>query len=316
MNRKKQSVVRRSAGASPVVVYPAKDMVGIYVFNDQFVPPLKLYTGWPGLTCLPDDEPEQATVDMLKKTFPEAKGYDLLRLEDYIRHNPMTLVCKCGRKAAPAIVEKLQELNSNIRVEYTRIYRNLNKDMLPPLNGAQYNVCMPCSYFSLDGNIAGCSKRWCCKWGASKPVEWDVTNKHIPYHSQCALIERHFRFETAFLYWTEKFPEEVANEKNFEFFSAVRNYLLRRDLRAAAEHGELSRILRRCSDLGESFAEFASKEDVLKRMLSFWQVNRKLLENVRLLLKEGISITPEWRDELLQLSGEKELVAELRQLLQ
>jgi hypothetical protein len=292
-------------------------MVGVYLFNDQVVPPLKLDSSWPGLTCLPSDEPELSVVDMLAKAFPEAQGGDLLRLEDHIRHNTVTLVCKCGKQEAPAVAERLQlPSGKHLRVERAKIGRSLNPDLLPPLNGRQYNVCMPCAHFSLEGNMARCSNRWHCKWGAARAREWDVTEKHVLYHSQCTLIERHFRFETAFLCWMEKFADEVAAEADSTFFFALREHLLRRDLRAAAEHGDLPRIRKRCADLKENFAEIAAREDVLKRMLSFWEVNSRLVENVRLLREEGIPITEEWRNALLKLSGETALVAELRHLLQ
>ena len=90
---------------------------------------------------------------------------------------------------------------------------------------------------------------------------------------------------------------------------------LHRDLAAAAQESNFSRIKRRCSELGKSFAEFAAEHDIFSKMLNFWKVNRRLVENVRLILSEGIAIPPEWRAELLTLSGEDDLVRELHQLL-
>ena len=100
MNCKKNSVVRRSAGADPVIIFPANNKVGIYVLNADVVPPLELYTGWYGLTCMPEDFPDETTLDMLESAFPEANGRNLLRLEDHIRHEFVTLVCEFDRDDA------------------------------------------------------------------------------------------------------------------------------------------------------------------------------------------------------------------------
>ena len=100
MNCKKNPVVRRSVGADPVIIFPANNKVGIYVLNADVVPPLKLYTGWYGLTCMPEDFPDETTIDMLESAFPEANGRNLLRLEDHIRHEFVTLVCECDRDDA------------------------------------------------------------------------------------------------------------------------------------------------------------------------------------------------------------------------
>ena len=50
-------------------------------------------------------------------------------------------------------------------------------------------------------------------------------------------------------------------------------------------------------------------------MLSYWEVKPHLVNNVRILNEEGIPIPPKWRKELLALSGEEHLCAELRLLL-
>ena len=92
-------------------------------------------------------------------------------------------------------------------------------------------------------------------------------------------------------------------------------HLLRRDLMAAAEKGDALRIGKRCTELGESFAEFASRHDIFNRMLNFWEVNQKLIDRVRLLQDEGIAIPEKWRSELLRLSGPGDLCAELHRLL-
>ena len=317
MNCKKNSVVRRSRGADPVVIYPAKKPVGIYVFNSKFVSPLKLYTGWPGLTCMPDDFPDETILDMLENAFPEANGSNLLRLEDHIRHSPVTLICECTKNGAEKIISKLQPLKENLSVKTDKICRKKKKNpnLLPALNGGQWKVCITCPYFSLNDRIGRCTKRWVCKFGASKPREWNVFETPVCFHSQCALIERHFRFESAFLCYTERYKNEVLKEPNPSYFFAERERLLRRDLAAATEKSNFSRISQRCAELEISFAEFAAKYDVFTKMLNFWEVNSRLVENVRLLLKEGIAIPSEWQATLLNLSGEADDVSELHQLL-
>ena len=318
VNCKKNSVVRRSIGADPVIVYAAKEPVGIYVFNQNVVPPpLELYTGWPGLTCMPEDFPDEIILNMLVNAFPEANGSNLLRLEDHIRHEPVTLICKCDKLKAGEILSRLQPVKEGLRIEKARIYRNHNATILPALNGGQWNVCMKCPYFSLEGRVGRCTKRWTCKWGVS-PAEkkWDVDKKAVYFHSQCHLIERHFRFEAAFLCYTERFKSDVQKEQNPEYFFAERERLLRRDLAAAACASNFGRIRRRCSELGITFAEFAAQYDVFTQMLNFWQINRRLVENVRLLQEEGLVIPEEWRATLLALSGENESIRqELHQLL-
>ena len=317
MNCKKNSVVRRSIGADPVIVCTAKDPVGIYVFNENVVPPLKLYTDWPGLTCMPEDFPDEMILAMLENAFPEVHGSDLLRLEDHIRHEPVTLICSCGKQDADKIIAKLQPLKNDLRIDKGRIDGNHNAAILPALNGGQWKVCMKCPSFSLENRIGRCSKRWVCKWGCSKPREWDVDKKSVCYHSQCTLIERHFRFEAAFLCWTERFKSEVLKEEYSGYFLAERERLLRRDLAAAAHAGNYGRIRRRCRELGKTFAAFAAEYDVFSQMLNFWQINRRLVENVRLLLDEGITIPEKWRTELLKLDGEDENIRqELHHLLQ
>ena len=317
MNCKKNSVVRRSAGADPVIVYTAKDQVGIYVFNKNVIPPLKLYTGWPGLTCMPEDFPDEMILAMLENAFPEVHGSDLLRLEDHIRHEPVTLICKCGKADADEIITKLQPLKNDLRIGKDPVCGNHNAAILPALNGRQWKVCAECTHFSLENRIGRCSKRWVCKWGCSNPREWDVDEKHVYCHSQCALIERHFRFEAVLLCYTERFKDDVLNEDDPEYFFTERERLLRRDLIAAAQDSDLKRIRRRCGELNMTFAEIAAEYDIFSQMLNFWQINRRLVENVRLLLEEGITIPEKWRTELLKLNGEDENIRqELHQLLQ
>ena len=53
-------------------------------------------------------------------------------------------------------------------------------------------------------------------------------------------------------------------------------------------------------------------------MLNFWCVNRRLLNNVKILLEEGIDIPAAWRKELLRLPDADDAAGsrvELRQLL-
>ena len=317
MNCKKNSVVRRSAGADPVIIFPANNKVGIYVLNADVVPPLELDTGWYGLTCMPEDFPDETTLDMLESAFPEANGRNLLRLEDHIRHESVTLVCECDRDDAEKIISELQPLKANLSVKTMKVCRkkNRNPNMLPDLNGGQWKVCMKCPYFSLEDRTGRCSKRWVCKWAAAPVHEWNIDVTPGCFHSQCQLLERHFRFEAAMLCYTDRFKDDVLKEDDPEYFFSERERLLHRDLAAAAQESNFSRIKRRCSELGKSFAEFAAGHDIFSKMLNFWKVNRRLVENVRLILSEGIAIPPEWRADLLTLSGEDDLVRELHQLL-
>lgn len=295
--------------------FNTSNKVGIYVHNKNVIPPLELCTGWPGLTEMPEDFPDEKIIDTLKNVFPDVKGCDLIRLEDHIRHNPLTLLCSCKREEALAIQEKLVFTNSNLEVQRARVYRNHNPGLLPPLNSGQWQVCTGCTSFSQTGSTGRCSKRWTCKWGASKPREWDVFQTPVYFHSQCLLIERQFRFEAAFLAWTKKFADEVQQEKDPAAFFAERKRLLQRDLAAAAQHSALERIRQRCQELNMTFAEFAGKSNVIKSMLSFWKVNRKLVENVRFLHSEGITLAPQQIDELRQLSGAEEDLKELHAII-
>lgn len=315
MNCKKDSVVRRNSGADPVVVYQSENPTGICVFNKHVVPPLDLYTGWPGLTCMPDDSPDETTLDMLKNAFPEANGADLLRLEDHIRHEPATLICVCAKEDADEILKRLQPVKENISFETAQKYRNYNSALLPALNGGQWKICTECKYFSLKNRQAKCSNRWHCKWGAANPREWDVDKTHVYCHSQCTLIERHFRFENLLLSYVERFREDVLNEENPEYFFAERKRLLHRDLAAAVQKSNFGRIQKRCAQLNLTFAEFAEKHDIFPQMLNNWQVNNRLIETVRFLRNEGISVPEDWCGQLLKLTGEKKLCQELHQLL-
>ena len=292
-----------------------KNKVGIYVFNKNVIPPLKLYTGWPGLTAMPEDFPDEKNIGTLRNAFPDTEGSDLIRLEDHIRHNPVTLLCSCRREEAPAIQEKLMFADSGLEVKRAGIHRNHNSGLLPPLNGGQWQVCAECTSFSQTGSIGRCSKRWVCKWGASKPREWDVLHDPVCFHSQCLWIERQFRFEAAFLAWTKNFVDEVQKEKDPAAVFAEQKRLLHRDLAAAAEHGKLERVRKRCQELEMTFAEFAEKSGIVNSMLSFWKVNRKLIENVRFLHSEGIVLASQQLDELLRLSGEEEDLKELHAII-
>lgn len=281
-------------------------LVGIYICNDKIIPPLRLYTGWPGLTCMPEDFPDEKTLDMLQKAFPGEKGSDLLRLEDHIRHNPDTLLYACFKEELPGILEKIQLPSAHLHIKTGRVCRTPNPDLLPPLNKGQWQICNACTAFSLNGSLGRCSKRWACKWGASTPREWNINESPVVFHSQCLLIEYQFRFEAAFLCWTSRFADEVRREKEAELFFEERKRLLRRDLAAAAEHSDCERVRQRCSELGETLAEFAQECDIFSRMLNFWQINDRLIKNVRLLQEEGIRIPGGWLEKLYQLSGEKE----------
>ena len=290
-------------------------MVGVYVYNDNSIPSLHLYDGWPGVPCLPEDFTDKKTLDMLQKAFPGTRGNDMLRLEDHIRHNPDTLLYACFKEDLPGILEKIRLPSANLHIKTGRICRNPNPNLLPPLNGGQWQICVECVYFSKSGHTGRCSKRWVCKWGASNPRKWNILKESVCFHSQCFLIARQFRFESAFLCWTERFKDEVLAEDDPEFFFSERERLLRRDLAAATEYGNIARIRKRCDDLKESFVEFAAKYDVFSRMLNFCEVNSRLVNNVRLLRDEGIVIPEEWRQNLLNLSGEDKDILELHQLL-
>ena len=290
-------------------------MAGIYIYNDNSIPPQRLYGGWPGLTCMPEDFPDEKLLDMLQNVFTEEKGGDLLRLEDHIRHNPDTLLCACSKEELPEILEKIQLPSSNLHIKTGRVCRKPNPDLLPPLNGGQWQICEGCVYFSQTGAMGRCSKRWTCKWGASKPRVWNIIKTPVYFHSQCFLIARQFRFEAAFLSWTERFEDEVHSENNSEFFFDERKRLLLRDLAAAVEDSHFKRVRKRCAELGMSFAEFADRRDIFSRMLNFWEVNHKLIDNVRFLQEEGIPIPTPWLQTLFELSGKAKDIQELHSML-
>ena len=286
----------------------------LYIYNSHPVPPPDVHKAFFWLPPLPDDFPDEAVLAMLKKAFPEKDGDELLRLEDHIRHNERTLLFVCGKDEINEILRILPKLPENLRIETGKTCKNPNPDLLPPLYDGQWRICDGCPHFTRTGHLGRCEKRWCCKFGASKPYEWDLDRDPMWYHPQCPRIARHFRFETAFLFYTERFEDDVNSREDRDRLFAERERLHRRDLAAAAEDGDLFRIRQRCVELGETFAEFAAKHDVFSRMLNYGEVNQRLVDNIRILNEEGIPVPPKWRKELLALSGEESLCRELRQL--
>lgn len=207
----------------------------IYVFNDSAAAQPDIHTAGPKLPDLPDE----AVLSVLEKTFPGKDGEELVRLEDHIRHAPVTCLCECGEAETPEILRKLQDLPEHLRIEHGRIGRKKNSlrnpDLLPPLYGGQWQICAGCAYFTQKEKTGRCGKRRVCKWAASKPREWEVDKSPVPYHSQCAKIARQFRFETAFLCWTERFEAEAAARGDAEKIFAERERIRRQDIAAAAE---------------------------------------------------------------------------------
>ncbi len=296
-NPEKKTVRRRSAG--------------IFVYNDRPVAPPEIYPGYPRKPPLPADEPDEATLAMLDAAFPEMAAAELLRLEDYIRHNVRTRLCACGKDEVPELLAKFQVVPAHLRIAAESKGKKRADgapDLLPSVHDGQWQICLGCPHFTLTGRVGRCGKRWCCKWGASTPREWNVDRDHMAYHPQCPRIARHFRFETMLLYYTghEEFEDDISAHGDADRLAAERERLLRRDLAAAAEAGDFVRIRKRCAELGESFADFAAKHDILGRMLNFWCAGRRLVDNVKLLREEGIAIPETWRDELLKLPADDE----------
>ncbi len=219
----------------------------IYVFNDSVIVQPDIHTTYSKLPPLPDDLPDETVLSVLEKTFPGKDGEELVRLEDHIRHAPVTRLCECGEAETPEILRKLQDLPKNIRIGHGRICRKKsrfqNPDLLPPLYGGQWQICAGCAYFTQKEKTGRCGKRRVCKWAASKPREWEVDKSPVPYHSQCAKIAQQFRFETAFLCWTKRFEAEAAARDDAEKLFAERERILRHDIAAAAENGDAHRLL-------------------------------------------------------------------------
>ena len=292
--------------------------VYIYALNDSPAVLPSPDTAWPGAPMLPEDFPNEAAISMLEAAFPTLTGDELIRLEDHIRHNPRTRLCTCFEAEAPEILGKLRQCPANLHITSETGSGQKNTDLLPPLQAGQWQICRGCLHFTLQDGLGTCSKRWCCKWGTSKPRTWDVSGEPALYHSQCPETVRHFRFETALLFYTEKFKDEISRNEGEKHLLAERQRLLRRDIMAAADAGDAQRIRKRCTELGKSFKEFASGQDVFSRMLNFWCVNRRLLNNVKILLKEKVNIPAAWRKELLRLPDADDAPGsgvELRQLL-
>ena len=312
LRNERQAILRRFPQLAKKLV--SRNPVYIYAINNAVTSSPDIYTTAPWLQPLPADTPDKRTLDMLESVFA-MDGEELFRVEDHIRHNEKTLLFMCGKEEADEILRNLQQLPEHLRIEIGKSCRNPNPDRLPPLYEGQWRICEGCSHFTRTGRLGRCDKRWCCKWGASKPREWDLDRAPVGYHSQCPRIARHFRFETAFLLYTERFEDEANDRAGRNRVSAERKRLLRRDLAAAAEYGDFPRIRQRSAELGKTFAEFASEQDVLTSMLNYWEVKPRLIDNVRILNEEGIPIPPKWRKKLLELSGEESLCAELRRLL-
>ena len=281
----------------------------IYACNDRPVAPPEICTGCPRKPPLPEDAPDEPTLAMLEAAFPEMAVAERLRLEDHIRHNVRTRLCVCGKDEVPELLAKLQNVPAHLRIAAERKGKKRadgEPDLLPSVHDGQWQICVGCPHFTLTGRVGRCNKRWCCKWGASQPHEWNVDRDHVAYHPQCPRIARHFRFETMLLYYTghEAFAADISAHGDVDRLAEERERLLRRDLAAAAEAGDFARLRKRCAELGESFAEFAAKFDIFDRMLNFWCATRRLVDNVKLLREEGIDIPEAWRDELLKLPAD------------
>lgn len=296
-------------------------MVSIYAYNDSPTALPEIYQGYPRKPPLPDDEPDASTLAMLESAFSEMPDEELLRLEDHIRHNGCTLLGACAEKEVSECLGKFQDVPAHLRIAVGRGAVRENSDLLPSVHDGQWQICLGCPHFTLTGRVGRCDKRWCCKWGASKPREWNVDRDHMAYHPQCPRIARHFRFETMLLYYTghEEFEDDISAHGDADRLAAERERLLRRDVAAAAEAGDFVRIRKRCAELGESFADFAGKYDIFGRMLNFWCASRRLVDNVKLLRDEGIPIPETWRDALLALpadNGDPAAREELHRLLE
>lgn len=312
LKNERQAILRRFPQLAKKLV--SRNPVYIYASNNAVTPPPHINTTFPRLQPLPADTPDERTLDMLDSVF-SMDDEELIRVEDHIRHNERTLLFVCGKDEADRILGNLPQIPEHLRIEIGKSCKNPNPDLLPPLYDGQWRICEGCPHFTRRNHLGRCDKHWCCKWGASKPREWDLDRDPMGYHPQCPRVARHFRFETAFLFYTERFEDEASYKVGRNRVSAERERLLRRDLAAAAEDGDLPRIRQRCAELGETFAEFASNHDVLSRMLSYWEVKPRLVDNIRILNEEGIPIPPKWREKLLALSCEENLCAELRRLL-
>jgi hypothetical protein len=285
--------------------------VWIYAYNESPTAPPEIDAGYPRKPPLPEDEPDEPTLAVLESAFPGMAVDELLRLEDHIRHNERTRLCACRKDEVSGLLAKLQIVPAHLRVAAERMGKKAadgGSDMLPSVHDGQWRVCVGCPHFTLRERVARCGKRWCCKWGASTPHEWDVDRDPMWYHPQCPRIARHFRFEALLLYYTgnAEFEDEILAHGDAERLASERERLLRRDVAAAAEAGDFVRIRKRCAELGESFADFAAKYDILGRMLKFWCVSRRLVDNVKLLREEGIPIPEAWRDELFALPADDE----------
>ena len=289
------------------------NQVWIYAYNDKLPAPPEVNRGFPRLPCLPE-ECCDAVIDMLGKAFPGLPGNDIVRLEDHIRHNEKTLLTICNASEADKILSKLKSPTEFIHCAAGESCQNPNSNLLPNLFDGQWKICSECEKFTLDGHTATCNKRWACKFGAGKPRSWDINDQPVRYHSQCLKIEKHFRFETAYLCYTERFEDEARAEINSPRLFIERNRLLKRDLCAALDRGNLMRTKKRCADLGISFAEFAAEHDI-SQMFSFWEINEKLLNNVKLCIEEKVEIPEKCREELLKLDGDESLRQELHKLL-
>ena len=113
----------------------------IYAFNDSVSVQPDIDTTCRKLPPRPDDPPDEAVLSVLEKTFPGKDGEELIRLEDHIRHAPVTRLCECAGEETPEILRKLQDLPKNIRIEHGRICRKKNSfrnpELLPTLYGGQ-----------------------------------------------------------------------------------------------------------------------------------------------------------------------------------
>lgn len=247
----RQAILRRFPQLAKKLV--SRNPVYIYAVNNAVTPPPHINTAFPRLQPLPADTPDERVLDILDSVFA-MDDEELLRVEDHIRHNERTLLFVCGKDESDSILGNLPWIPEYLRIEIGKSCKNPNPDLLPPLYDGQWRICEGCPHFTRRNHLGRCDKRWCCKWGASKPHEWDLDRDPMVYHSQCPQIARHFRFEAAFLLYTERFEDDVNSRKNCAGLFAERKRLLRRDLMAAAEEGDCRRIRQRCAELGETFA--------------------------------------------------------------
>jgi len=244
--------------------------VYIYALNDSPAVLPSPDTAWPGAPMLPEDFPNEAAISMLEAAFPTLTGDELIRLEDHIRHNPRTRLCTCSEAEAPEILGKLRLCPANLRITSETGHGQGNTNLLPQLHAGQWQICRRCLHFTLQDRLGTCSKRWCCKWGASPTRTWNVDSKPVSYHSQCPQTTRHFRFETALLFYTERFRDEISRNEEGKWLLAERQRLLRRDIMAAADAGDAQRLRKRCTELDQSFRKAVAGRDVFSRMLNFW----------------------------------------------